>query len=393
MKSKRRVLYINPFSGYGGAEQSLAGLLLSLNKTTDFELHLLLPNEGVLSEKLEGSGISVHYIKPPRAFVKLSQAFGFYSFLSLFSLLFSFPLYLYRLRVFIKKLDPAIIHTNGIKSHLLSGLLPVSLKGKALFWHCRRVIFSPLLRGILSLMSRRVTACISNSNFLKSTVPSHAPVETVYNPIDCNQFKKIPFDNLLEEFPSLKGKTIISVVSILAHTKGVDIIIHALSEMLNASENVVLVIVGDDIYETSGNEGYRNKLEKLASSIASSDRILFAGFQNNVAQWMSLSDICVHFPESEAFGRVVAEALACETPVVASRVGGIPEIIDDGETGFLVELHDEDALRKKVETLLENEQLRIEMGRKGRLSVIERFSVETHAQRVSEIYERFTSNI
>jgi glycosyltransferase involved in cell wall biosynthesis len=108
---------------------------------------------------------------------------------------------------------------------------------------------------------------------------------------------------------------------------------------------------------------------------------------------MSLSDICVHFPESEAFGRVVAEALACETPVVASRVGGIPEIIDDGETGFLVELHDEDALRKKVETLLENEQLRIEMGRKGRLSVIERFSVETHAQRVSEIYERFTSNI
>jgi len=406
-----RILYINPFSGFGGAEQSLVTLLLYLEKTTDYDLHLLLPDEGVLSEKLKNTSVKVHYLFPPSSFTSLSRVGlkgNFQLILVFIQLLFTFPFYLFSLASFVKTIKPDVIHTNGIKSHVAASLLPMSLAKIRLIWHWRIVPVNKMVRFVLSILSHRIFMSIANSKFTEKSVPVSAHlVKTVYNPIDCKRYSPVEFDYTGYEF--LKDRIVISVVSVLAANKGVDTVISALAPLLNESDSYALVIVGDEIYETSGHQGYKTKLEELAALVTTKEKVLFVGFQHDVNRWMSLAQVVVYFSEAESFGRVVAESLACKTPVVASAVGGIPEILEDGKTGFLIErdreslnslidnlsletdnlpLVTDSLLLEKVKILLNDHELRRKMGERGREFVMEQFSVEQHGEGIKNIYEQ-----
>jgi len=100
------------------------------------------------------------------------------------------------------------------------------------------------------------------------------------------------------------------------------------------------------------------------------------------------SDIFVSASESESFGLVFAEAMSFGLPIVACRVGGIPEVIEDGKTGLLVEANDPDSLARALLTLLEDRQLRVQMGEAGLERVKNVFQLQTTIDATFKSFER-----
>ena len=92
--------------------------------------------------------------------------------------------------------------------------------------------------------------------------------------------------------------------------------------------------------------------------------------------------------EQESFGLAALEALACEVPVIASRVGGVPEVVDDGVTGYLSEVGDLEKMSADAASLLADEEARREMGRRARETAVSRYSTDLVIPRYIEFYER-----
>jgi glycosyltransferase involved in cell wall biosynthesis len=117
-----------------------------------------------------------------------------------------------------------------------------------------------------------------------------------------------------------------------------------------------------------GNGPLESKLEKLANELKIADKIEWQGFipYSKVPEALSQIDIFVYPSWHEGFGRSIMEALAMEKAVVATRVGGIPDLIEDNENGFLVSPHNPQELAQKIKILMENKELRLKFGKAGR---------------------------
>jgi glycosyltransferase involved in cell wall biosynthesis len=136
-------------------------------------------------------------------------------------------------------------------------------------------------------------------------------------------------------------------------------------------------IIGKDHRET----GYGEELQRRARELGLEDVVEFLGFRDDVPQALHELDVVVCPSHEEPFGRSIIEAMACARPVVAARVGGIPEIIEDETHGFLVPKHSPRELADAVQRLLTSSELRA-----ARLHVCERFSNESHVRRIYDIY-------
>src|SRR4029434_3279442 len=123
-----------------------------------------------------------------------------------------------------------------------------------------------------------------------------------------------------------------------------------------------LVMVGD------GSE--RTNTEHRARCLGVYDRCTFVGKQPNSVDYLSASDVLLLPSEQESFGLAALEAMACEVPVIASRVGGLPEVVTDGETGYLSPVGDVDKMAADAARLLSDEKLRKEMGQRAREAAI-----------------------
>jgi len=141
-----------------------------------------------------------------------------------------------------------------------------------------------------------------------------------------------------------------------------------------------LLLVGD------GPE--RAKTEQLCRQKGIISSVNFLGKQNAIRELLNFSDLLLLPSEKESFGLVALEALACEVPVVATRVGGLPEVIIHGEVGFLCEVGDINTMYEYSLKLLQDKPLRREMGLKGRQRVIDFFSLESVVNRYEDYYFR-----
>lgn len=141
-----------------------------------------------------------------------------------------------------------------------------------------------------------------------------------------------------------------------------------------------LVMVGD------GPE--RVSVEHRARCLGVLEYCAFVGKQPKIVDYLSVSDVLLLPSEQESFGLAALEAMACEVPVIASRVGGIPEVVTDGETGCLSEMGDVEKMSRDAALLLRDEKLRREMGRRARESAISRYSTDLVIPQYIEFYER-----
>jgi N-acetyl-alpha-D-glucosaminyl L-malate synthase BshA len=141
-----------------------------------------------------------------------------------------------------------------------------------------------------------------------------------------------------------------------------------------------LVMVGD------GSE--RTNVEHRARCLGVYDKCVFVGKQPNIVDYLSAADVLLLPSEQESFGLAALEAMACEVPVIASRVGGIPEVVTDGETGCLSEVGDVEKMAEDAARLLSDETFRRAMGKRARESAVSRYRTDIVIPQYIEFYER-----
>lgn len=156
--------------------------------------------------------------------------------------------------------------------------------------------------------------------------------------------------------------------------------VEILARVLQQGISSRLVMVGD------GSE--RTSVEHRARCLGVYDKCIFVGKQPNIADYLSASDVLLLPSEQESFGLAALEAMACEVPVIASRVGGIPEVVTDGETGFLSEVGDVEKMATDAARLLTDTTLRLEMGKRARASAVSRYRTDIVIPKYIEFYER-----
>ncbi|WCK04364.1 glycosyltransferase family 4 protein [Agrobacterium tumefaciens] len=158
---------------------------------------------------------------------------------------------------------------------------------------------------------------------------------------------------------------------------------HVFLDAIAAMEGVQAVIVGGALF---GQEAYEARIREQASRLGLDDRIRFLGFRSDVPELMASMDAVAHTSiVAEPFGRVVVEAMMCGRPVVATRGGGVTEIIRDGETGLLVPPGDASALAAALGAILYDPALAQRLGESGREDVSDRFSLEETCRSVSAL--------
>jgi len=200
-------------------------------------------------------------------------------------------------------------------------------------------------------------------------------IDVIPNFLDCVEWRRRRDPELRARIcGSHAGAGVVIHVSNFRPVKRVAVVLEVFRRALERM-NSVLVMVGD------GPD--RLPLERQAEALGVQSRVRFVGEQHDLVPWLSSSDVFLLPSSQESFGLAALEAMACEVPVVASRVGGLPEVIEDGRTGFLCPQDAVDLMAARVAELLHDEELATAIGRTAAERVRENFC----ADKVVPLYE------
>jgi len=204
--------------------------------------------------------------------------------------------------------------------------------------------------------------------------------------IDFNRFQTVPSPDYFRDFYNITGR-IVLFVGRLASNKGLEHLMDAMPQIISQFKDTKLVLIGED-------EGERKMLEERAEKLGIKNRVVFPGYITDDELFKSAYSACDVFvlpSEYEAFGLVLLEAMACEKPCVATNVGGVPEVIEKGKTGVLVEYGKSDQLANAIIDLLGDDSKRKNMGRAGRERVKVNFIWPKIVDKLEEIYKEITT--
>lgn len=176
---------------------------------------------------------------------------------------------------------------------------------------------------------------------------------------------------------------LVGIISRLEPVKGAQYIVLAAKKVIEKFVSVRFLIAGEG--------ALREKMESQARDFGIYDKFIFLGWREDVREILSVLDVLVQPSLNEAVGRILIEAGAGSVPVVATKAGGIPEIIRDNETGILVPPKDVDSLARGILFLLENKEKRIAMGRNAKAWVSEKFSAEKMVNDISNLYQHIVA--
>jgi len=208
-------------------------------------------------------------------------------------------------------------------------------------------------------------------------------VVLISNGIDLERFPYNPAPPSAIEFKSSANGSVSTTIGFLGRLeeqKGVPDLIRAAAIVRQQNPRVRFVIAGDG--------SMRPQLEQLAAELQVNDVVEFVGWQCDSVTFLAQIDILAMPSLWEAFGLSAAEAMAMGKPVIATRVEGLPEVVEDGRTGMLVPPADPQALAQRVLELAADRPLQRALGKQGRARVEERFTLDLMISRHEEFYER-----
>jgi len=219
------------------------------------------------------------------------------------------------------------------------------------------------------------------SNYLKEATREifHVDdIKVIPNFVCQTDYQRQP-DESLHESLSKDGEPLLAHVSNFRPVKRPVDCVEILSRVLQKGIKTRLVMVGD------GSE--RTNAEHRARCLGIYEYCSFVGKQPRIVDYLSVSDVLLLPSEQESFGLAALEAMACEVPVVASKVGGLPEVVTDGETGYLSEVGNVDKMANDAARLLADKKLRVEMGQRARESAISRYRTDVVIPQYIKFYE------
>ena len=360
-----RILHIIDHVGMGGAQTILKGILEKNRDNKDIFYYALRNNK----IKVEIDHPNIHSYKG-------------YSKLNTQSLL--------ELRKLIKKEKIDVIHCHLAKSMFFGYILKILFfkKIKLIFHEHGRIFENQKLYNYFNeKVQNNVDLFIAVSEATKieliknSKVDEHK-IKVLYNFVDLNKInpniKNYDITIKAKEVGIDKDYFVIGFAGRLNRIKGCDILIKSIPYI--KIQNIKIMIAGDGIE--------RKQLDKLSKDLNLKDKIIFLGYVNNIEEFYNIIDYLVIPSRSESFGLSAIEAQASGTPVIASSIKGLNEIVLDKKTGLLFQPENEKDLAEKIELIHNDKNLRIELIKNG-LYEVRKYSLDNYLLNLKSIYENY----
>jgi glycosyltransferase involved in cell wall biosynthesis len=190
---------------------------------------------------------------------------------------------------------------------------------------------------------------------------------------------------LRQEFEIPGHDTVFTVIASLTPNKGHHVLLESFRTLLRDHPDATLLVVGDGLL--------RAELEAKARQLMIDPKVIFTGMRTDVHELLSISDVCL-LPSlfREGLGMALIEAMAAGLPVIGTDIGGIPEVINNGENGFLVPPGKPKALAHAMMSFAKDKELRIRMGRRSRQIYDEKFTLSDMIQQIETLYDRLPAN-
>ena len=381
-----RILFVTHTAALGGAElylRDLATLLRGHCAVAVFE-------NGPLVESLTERGVLTHVLTPTDPFHGVRKDGGIGASLRAVPALLRTARTLSQLAG-----EYDLVFANSQKA-LLAGTLAAQWARRPMIWSLHDLLtaehFSRVNRWVATVTANwGANLVLCNSEATERAFRAgggRTPTALVYNGFDPAPYDAVTsadVDDLRAEL-GLGTAPTVGIFSRLAAWKGQ----HVLIEALSALPNVHALLVGDALF--GADEEYAAELHRQAQTLGVADRVHRLGFRTDVPALMKAVDIVVHTSTcAEPFGRVIVEGMLAGRPVVATRAGGAPEIIQDGVNGLLTPPNDAAALGTALETLFSHPDRAHNLARKGTEWARKQFSLSSAADRIAALSQQVVS--
>jgi glycosyltransferase involved in cell wall biosynthesis len=249
---------------------------------------------------------------------------------------------------------------------------------------------TPLQKRVQRYVCRLADCVVVNADAVKTWLVGEGydaeRIVVIRNGVDLTCFRELPQpDRVRRELGLAAGVPLVAVVSRLTRMKGLEQFLEAAAVVNRRSIDARFLVVG----ETPPHDPeYLDELKRMAARLGIGDRVIFTGLRSDIPALLAGVDVAVMPSLNEALSNALLESMAAGAPVVATRVGGTPEALADGETGLLVPPDDIASLAGAVMRLLESPALAMRLGRAARQSIADRFSVERMARTTERLYDQ-----
>ncbi len=362
-----KVLYVFAALPVGGAEEVLITEVEGLDKTRFAPFVCVLSEKGPVGEQIENRGfpvVALHRMKSHRFDPRIVRD-------------------LYRL---IKTEKADVVHTHLYDGNKYGRLAAGLARVPAIISHYhnvypRRRIKYHLINRVLANLNDRILAV---SQAVKESVVrfdriSPEMIEVLYNGIDPLNFSgEFEDSGVRQRFGVKPEDFLIGVVARLEEQKGHIYLFRALRQLIPDFPQIKVLVVGDGTL--------RPVLEAKVLEMELSDKVLFVGTRKNIPEILAALDLFILPSLWEGFSLAILEALAMGTPVIASAVGGAPEVIRSGHNGLLIPPGEESDLVTGVREAILDPRKYKQMGRQGKETVDRKFTLARHLTRLQDIY-------
>lgn len=367
------VVFISDIGTWGGAEKILYQILKGLKESQrTLKLYLVVGCDGLLVNKVRQLSIPV-YIEP---IPEDSRDFA--------------GLFIWGIRVFrvVKLLKPDLVYLNSLRSIIFASL-PLKLLCKPIIWHEHNIQPSFIRKTLLNLLAAwlptkiiAVSWAVANSYW---GIIRKRKIKVIHNALDVSsQFHKVVPGSIRIEFNIPDKNSIVTLPSVLRPWKGHEYFIRAAQLVKKKFPDCKFLIFGDELIKRE--KGYKLWLIELSKSLGLVDDIVFTGFQSNVPHILLQSDVVVSSSIlPDPFPTIILEAMAAAKPVVATNIGGVSEIVVDGETGLLVPPKDYKAMADAILRLLIDKEYAYNLGKAGFTRLTEIFTIDKFNQEISSV--------
>jgi len=386
-----RVLYFDHTAMLGGGEIALLNLVRYMDRQHVMPI-VVLCAEGPLADQLRKI-CEVHVLPlPERVRNTRKDSLGWKSLLKLREVASAVSCSI-RLARFALKRDIDLIHTNSLKAHIIGGVAG-RLVRRRVVWHVRdriEVDYLPrsVVRAFRFLCGFLPSYVIANSQAVLETlhlrrsggsVPSGAESSERFRVV--HDATAVPSDPA--PIDSGSKSPLVGLVGRICPWKGQDIFLQAAASVHRRFPDTRFKIVGAALF---GEEQHEVKIRRLCSDLGLESVVEFTGFRPDVGDVIAELAVLVHASSTgEPFGQVIIEGMAAAKPVVATNGGGVPEIVVDSVTGFLVPMGDASAMAGAICKVLGDPLMARRMGLQGFGRVRQLFTIEGAAKRVESVY-------
>ncbi len=382
-----------PFAKICGNLRCQSFVLYKTDKR-EFKIRMLVPFVSEFTDNLTKQGAEIILVPPPQRLLQYGGKWAKDHLWGRLLTMLSIIPYNLKLWSLIKKKNIDVIHCNCIRS-LLYIVLAAKLSSTPVLWYVKSELVNNILDRIGFVLADKILfLCETNKrdkypklvNFFENKIEILKMGLDLQDTINAEKSDKTSLKHEL----SINGKMVnVVTVSRLSPLKGVHYLLEALAMIISHHSNVMLYIVGDPVIDE--HRGYQDVLWQIIKKHNLEAHVKFTGWRTDVLEIVSLMDILVQPSISEGLGRSALEAMSLGKPVVASRLGGLREVITDGENGFLVEPGDVRSLAEKISILIKNKELRDSLGKAAKKIIFSEFLIQDHISRLERIWTDMAS--